>query len=432
MPDRLVTVRDDQVSSLVETLIDDIAELVVLVDHLGSIRWANRRAENVLGVQVSDWIGQSVLSFLHPDDLALGVELLVSARATGAGVKEPVGFRLSHLDGSWLTVEVIASITELADGETAMIFTARPIDRRRAGDQILGEVSDRLSRMFEESAIGMSQIGLDGRILRVNPAFAHTLGATPAEIAGRELAELLHPDDLAARTIHAAVAAEDRPYRASTRAIAADGRIVHLEVTASLVHGVGGIPLYVALQAVDVTALRAIEAELRYQSSHDPLTGLANRAQLSESLTEALDDGRAANAPVAVLLLDLDGFKAINDAHGHAVGDRLLVAVAERVQANVRFDDVVARLGGDEFVVVCRGADSDVIAVEIGERIIDRVGVPFVLDDIKASVGVSIGIAVHHSGETTAAEMIRRADAALYEAKRSGRGRIAFDPHSTG
>jgi len=258
VPDKLVTVRDDQVTSLVETLIDDIAELVVVVDHLGAIRWANRRAENVLGVRASDWIGQTVLSFLHPDDLALGVELLVSARATGAGVKEPVTFRLSHLDGSWLTMEVVASITELADGETAMIFTARPIDRRRAGDQTLGEVSDRLSRMFEESAIGMSQIGLDGRILRVNPAFAHTLGATPAEIAGRELAELLHPDDLAARTIHAAVAAEDRPYRASTRAIAKDGRIVHLEVTASLVHGVGGIPLYVALQAVDVSALLAV------------------------------------------------------------------------------------------------------------------------------------------------------------------------------
>ena len=432
MPDKLVTVRDDQVTSLVETLIDDIAELVVVVDQLGAIRWANRRAENVLGVRASDWIGQSVLSFLHPDDLALGVELLVSARATGAGVKEPVTFRLSHLDGSWLTMEVVASIAELADGETAMIFTARPIDRRRAGDQILGEVSDRLSRMFEESAIGMSQIGLDGRILRVNPAFAHTLGATPADIAGRELAELLHPDDLAARTIHAAVAAEDRPYRASTRAMAADGRIVHLEVTASLVHGVGGIPLYVALQAVDVSALRAVEAELRYQSSHDPLTGLANRAQLSESLTEALDDGRAANAPVAVLLLDLDGFKAVNDAHGHAVGDRLLVAVAERVETIVRADDVVARLGGDEFVVVCRGADSDLVAVEIGERIIDRVGVPFAIDDIKVSVGVSIGIAVHHGGETTAAELIRRADAALYEAKRTGRGRIAYDPRATG
>ena len=166
MPDKLVTVRDDQVTSLVETLIDDIAELVVVVDHLGAIRWANRRAENVLGVRASDWIGQTVLSFLHPDDLALGVELLVSARATGAGVKEPVTFRLSHLDGSWLTMEVVASITELADGETAMIFTARPIDRRRAGDQILGEVSDRLSRMFEESAIGMAswiEQALDGR-----------------------------------------------------------------------------------------------------------------------------------------------------------------------------------------------------------------------------------------------------------------------------
>ena len=98
----------------------------------------------------------------------------------------------------------------------------------------------------------------------------------------------------------------------------------------------------------------------------------------------------------------------------------------------MRADDVVARLGGDEFVVVCRGADSDLIAVEIGERIIDRVGGAVAIDDIKVSVGVSIGIAVHHSGETTAAEMIRRADAALYEAKRSGRGRIAFDPGSTG
>ena len=161
---------------------------------------------------------------------------------------------------------------------------------------------------------------------------------------------------------------------------------------------------------------------LTHRAQHDPLTGLPNRALALDTLTDAVQSA-APGASVAVLYCDLDGFKPVNDTHGHHAGDHLLVAVAKRLRGAVGGADLVARLGGDEFVVVARGVDSAEQAMAIAERLRDAVSRPFALEGQAVAVGISIGVVVADRF-CTATELLRLADEALYRVKRSGRGTI--------
>ena len=276
---------DDEVAELALTIIDHIADMVVLLDQTGTIRYANARTEQILGVRRTDWIGRPVFELVHPDDLALAMEILVSTQAAGSGVKEHVPYRVRKGDGSWATVEVITSNIELAGGELALALSCREITTRRPSIEIVNEASERLSRMFADAAIGMTQTGLDGRLLRVNRSFADLLGMDATELVGRSDAEFTHPDDRAVdEWLSSRLANGDLPtYRSSKRYVAVDGRVVHVELTASLVRDRHGVPLYCATQVIDVTALEAARAELVHRSTHDPLTGLANRALLQHA-----------------------------------------------------------------------------------------------------------------------------------------------------
>lgn len=170
-------------------------------------------------------------------------------------------------------------------------------------------------------------------------------------------------------------------------------------------------------------ALEASEAQAQHLAFHDPLTGLANRALFDDRLGHILADAQANDTQVALLYFDLDRFKQVNDTLGHPAGDELIVATARRLVEVTRETDVVARIGGDEFAVIQTGAVSAASAEILCLRIIEAVGEPFDLAGSKASVGVSIGVALSPADATTRTELARKADIALYEAKAAGRGR---------
>ena len=177
-----------------------------------------------------------------------------------------------------------------------------------------------------------------------------------------------------------------------------------------------------------VSELRDLQDQLQHQAHHDPLTGLANRALFSQRVREALEGD--AEGKVAVMFIDLDDFKGVNDTLGHAIGDQLLRGVASRLVRSVRRDDVVARLGGDEFaVLVRRDEDAERGAVEIAERTLQSFLMPVAAGEKPLNVSLSIGIAASHSARTHAEELLRDADVAMYEAKEGGKRRFAvFTP----
>jgi len=170
--------------------------------------------------------------------------------------------------------------------------------------------------------------------------------------------------------------------------------------------------------------------ELRHRALHDPLTGLANRSLFHDRVGHALTRlGRRKGAIAAVLFIDLDDFKAVNDALGHARGDRLLALVAERLRTVVRPEDTVARLGGDEFALLLEELASDDDALVVAERAIDAVAAPFDLAGRSVTVSISIGVALRSVDGANVAGLVEEADAAMYEAKRTGKGRaVRFYP----
>jgi diguanylate cyclase (GGDEF)-like protein len=172
----------------------------------------------------------------------------------------------------------------------------------------------------------------------------------------------------------------------------------------------------------DVSERKAETEALQYQALHDSLTGLANRTFLQERLEETIRAGERDMKPCAVLLMDLDGFKSVNDSLGHQAGDRLLLQVAERMRRVLRKADTIARYGGDEFAVVPWGATDVSRAVLIAEKILNAMDQPFVIDDQSISVNLSIGIAAFPQHAEDASTLIRRADVAMYTAKRARSG----------
>jgi diguanylate cyclase (GGDEF)-like protein len=181
--------------------------------------------------------------------------------------------------------------------------------------------------------------------------------------------------------------------------------------------------------AHDITELKETQHRLHHEATHDPLTGLPNRALFYEVAEQAF--GRAArhHATTAVMFLDLDGFKDVNDSFGHGAGDQLLVEVAQRLRVVVRVGDLVARMGGDEFCILCEHV-SDVSEVrQLGQRLIEAVSAPLQLEGREVQIGASIGIALDSNGRELIESVVQDADFALYRAKDNGRGRVELsDP----
>jgi diguanylate cyclase (GGDEF)-like protein len=198
-----------------------------------------------------------------------------------------------------------------------------------------------------------------------------------------------------------------------------DGRV--LEMRSVPLPGGGVVRTY-----TDITERKEAEDKVRYLAHHDDLTRLPNRVAFQERLDHALSISRASGRGAAVLYLDLDGFKQVNDTHGHEIGDRVLAESARRMQACVRAMDTVARFGGDEFAIVVPFLEDPAVAARLAERLVQRLSEPFAFDAVAASIGTSVGIALFPQDAASARELLQQADRALYEAKKAGRGTYRF------
>jgi diguanylate cyclase (GGDEF)-like protein/PAS domain S-box-containing protein len=262
------------------------------------------------------------------------------------------------------------------------------------------------------------------------PSVTRLLGWTAEELAGTALTDLVHPDDrLLLLTAHdEAVTGASRDTVSEVRLRHRDGGWRHVQSVHTDLLADRDVRA-VVVTTRDVTAQKQLEAQLQHNAFHDALTGLANRALFADRLQHALARTDRAATPVAVLFVDLDDFKAVNDGAGHAAGDALLTAVAGRLRRALRPGDTVARLGGDEFAVLLEDARASE-AMATAERLLAALAEPFAADAVGAPrMTASIGIAVGAAGQHDAAELLRHADVAMYAAKDAGKGRAAvFEP----
>ncbi|MBI5255572.1 MAG: EAL domain-containing protein [Burkholderiales bacterium] len=293
------------------------------------------------------------------------------------------------------------------------------------------EVSERrFHSAFTHASIGMVLVTLDGRILQVNAALRALLGYDSEPPAARRLAsEFVDTADVA--TLESLLlrlnAGQIPAFAVELRLRHREGREVWAAVHGSLFSDADASAPSLILQVQDITARRQAEAGLQRIAFHDSLTGLPNRRHFQDELAQALQ--RVQHDPkrhFALMFLDFDRFKLINDSLGHAVGDEFLVMVAQRIQQHLRPQDIVARLGGDEFAILAENLDCEAYAVALAERLTESLRKPFQIAGTEITTSASIGITFSGMGYTTPADMLRDADIAMYKAKNSGRARHAL------
>ncbi|HUY21453.1 MAG TPA: EAL domain-containing protein [Acidimicrobiales bacterium] len=295
----------------------------------------------------------------------------------------------------------------------------------RRSESALVDAEERFRNAFEQAPIGIGLASPDGHLVRVNRAYGEILGRDPAALVGRVVREFTHPEDWEenAAQFRSLVAGDIDRYQLEKRYIHADGHVVWVTVSATCVRDEAGGALYVIGQIEDVTERREMRERLAHAAVHDQLTGLPNRVLFMDRLELALSRARRDRHHVAIMFLDLDRFKLVNDSLGHESGDLLLGQVARRLGGALRAVDTLARFGGDEFTVLCEVAER-AEAVDIAERLVGAMLKPLTLSGIEMFVSVSVGIALSIDGAESPAEMLRNADVAMYRAKELGPSRI--------
>ncbi|MFJ4974639.1 putative bifunctional diguanylate cyclase/phosphodiesterase [Streptomyces coeruleorubidus] len=298
--------------------------------------------------------------------------------------------------------------------------------------QALHATEARFRAVFEGAAIGIGMADLDGNILQVNGALLRMFGVSEQTMRGRNVMEWTHPDDAPQtwRLYDELVRGEREHYHLEKAFYRPDGTVLWTNLTVSLLRDADGSPQYQLALMEDTTERRLLNLRLRYEATHDALTGLPNRTFFFERLEKALGAGKGQR--FGLCYLDLDGFKTINDSLGHAAGDRLLVEVADRLQSCATAPgEMVARLGGDEFVALTTGPDTQREVDELATRIMNALLAPISVDGRELTVRGSIGIVEGPAGERSPAEVLRSADITMYRAKSAGGNRFELaDPEA--
>lgn len=309
--------------------------------------------------------------------------------------------------------------TELGAGD----LPTRPIPAQTDRRHRAGRLDDAVYRTaFEVSPLPICLFDLEGRFVQVNAAFCELVGARPDDVLGRHVSTFNEPEENAdseanLRELRDGVVDRKEVRR---RLRTTDGRTVHATASVTVLHR-DGEPLAILSMVSDVTRHVEAEAELRRLALHDPLTGLANRQQLPAVIDALAASGR----PGAICFVDLDRFKGVNDTHGHQVADDVLASVGRRLRERLEADDVALRVGGDEFVVVRLDVADVDAAHDLGTAVLRAVTHGVASGDGVVRVTASVGVAF---GARPDALLFPRADAAMYEAKRSGGGRVVVAP----
>ena len=394
--------------------------------------------EDLLGVSREDYLreGSDWSDYIHPDDHDAMVE--ASARSVANETEYHEEFRAVHADGRVVWVREDAVLIRDADGNplywlgvcidiTQLVETQRDLHHAQS---TYGALVEQIPAIVYQDKTDDSW-----STVYVSPQITTLLGVLPEEWTGESKlwSQMLHPDDRdrAIEEVDRGIESGE-PYSVEYRMVARDGRVKWFQDTAVMLRDADGNPAYTHGVMLDITERREAEERLTYLAYHDSLTGMPNRAMFDELLELSLARARRADRGVAVLALDVDNFKLINDSLGHEVGDRLIAQIAARLQEATRDTDLVARPGGDEFLMLLADLDqvspvvdengAAISAQAVAHRVLESFEAPFEVDGTELYVTASIGISVFPLDAADATSLLRNADSAVYLAKANGPG----------
>jgi diguanylate cyclase (GGDEF)-like protein/PAS domain S-box-containing protein len=335
-----------------------------------------------------------------------------------------------HPDPEAFDPEIVSLLDEMVRD---ISFALDNFDRERMRQEAVSEASksqERFRAYFDSALIGMVALSPDGHFLEANESFLHMTGYTRSELFARKWEEIKDPEDrYAAREDYDRVMrGEIDFYRKDKRLLRSDGQIIYGHTAVRAVRKSTGEVDYFVINIEDVTEKKKSQEMIWRQANFDLLTGLPNRFMFLDRLKEEIKKSHRGDVSLALLFIDLDRFKEVNDTLGHQTGDKLLIEAASRISSCIRESDTVSRFGGDEFTVILSHVHAADHIEEVAQNILDRLSFPFVLGEDEESVFISasIGITVYPADGSDADKLLQNADQSMYVAKNSGRNRFAY------
>ena len=359
-------------------------------------------------------------------------QLAEQLRRRLGGATSPFHYEAALVRKDGRRVEVENSVRMLiGDQRHRLLAVVRDVTERKRTDAALRESEQRVRAVLESVGEGIVTIDEDGIIESANPAIRRLFGYSPPELVGRHVRELVAPEQareflgyLEARTRHAPQRETSGLHESVGRR--RNGSLLPIDLLINDMHLASGRLYVVSIR--DISERRAHMDALEYQALHDALTGLPNRTLFQDRLNHSVQTAPRSERPFAVLLMDLDHFKDVNDVLGHDSGDLLLAQVADRIRRTCRGADTVARLGGDEFAVLTGLSQGELEPAILARKVLESLEAPFQIREREVKIGASIGIALYPEHGQEARALIRRADVAMYAAKRDGQGLAVYEP----
>lgn len=417
------TSSEQATDDLYRDIVEGAGEVLCRVDGSGRFSYLNTAWTRTTGYAIEESCGRPVLEFVYPDDQVFSRMLLDSLNHGEPLVHGEL--RLLTRDESYRWVELVAR--GVHDGRRLQGWTGtiRNVTAKRLAEEALRENEERYRRIFQNIQDVYFEISLGGTIVEISPSVEQVSGYRRDQLIGRNFEVLSRdPEDLKKireEIVHLQ-ALKDCELVLRSEA----GEEVPCSANARLMIDGNGKPLKIIGSLRDISERRRAENEIRKLAYHDTLTGLPNRSLFLDRLHQALAHAQRANHLLAILFLDLDRFKDVNDTLGHARGDLLLQHVATRLSENVRRCDTVARLGGDEFVVLLTAVKSDRDVSVVAEKILEDLSRSVDLDGQQVFTGCSIGVVLYPHDGADAQTLLKHADMAMYAAKDRGRNTYQF------
>ncbi|MBC7860960.1 MAG: EAL domain-containing protein [Burkholderiaceae bacterium] len=422
----------DDIFALFQDLFEASPDALVVVNGEGRLILVNRQTEKAFGYSRVELIGQ-MIEYLVPERLR-GAHLRQRLGYLEAPHQRPMGSGLAlsgrRKDGSEFPVDILLSPIK-ADGAPAVLAAIRDITERNKVLATLHEARERSRVTLESIGDAVLSSDIDGTLLYLNKVAEQMTGWSSEAARGQPLAQVFniveYDTGAPVPLVFASAGSEGARMVRHAVLIRRDGSEASIEYTAAAIRDqaggeIGGMVIVLR----DISKTRELAHQMAHLAQHDFLTNLPNRMLLNDRLTQAIGLARRCGAQLAVLFLDLDHFKHINDSLGHGIGDRLLQSVAQRLSACVRSSDTVSRTGGDEFIILLAEIERADAAAVSAEKIIAALAARHHIADHELQVSTSIGVSVYPFDGQDAETLIKNADLAMYHAKDSGRNNVQF------